>query len=76
MASMSAPDLTSTAPEPAASRPQGWSKGELNDFTKGVIVGMNICDASNRQIGQQVERNEATVWSFLKWYISVFLQLE
>ena len=46
--------------------------GELSEFQKGITVGMNIKDASNREIGRRLEmdRNESTVlvWAFLKRY--------
>ena len=44
--------------------PQRQSRmGELSEFQKGITVGMNNKDASNREIGRWLEmnRNEATV---------------
>ena len=68
-------DMTMEASQAAASIaiPQRQSRmGEPSEFQKGITVGMNIKDASNREIGRRLEmdRNEATVLvrAFLKGY--------
>jgi len=47
----------------------GKRQGELSDFDRGRIVGLDEGGIGIREIGRRLGRNEATIRSFLKRWV-------